>query len=1139
MNVKKFTLIELIVSIVVIAIILAIVLVQFQNFKEKSIATYLSANTKEFQTAVDLYYLENKEYPTLNDLEITLENPQYINIPKLVEEGYLKKELNLDKITTQHYKIDVFGRVWGSSQPSLENNTLITSEDGAEKEFTVEVSKEINKLVVYEVVNGKSVTAAEYELNSYFANSKKSLNEKVSFKKIGDFNNSGNTKVKIKISSTNSVYLVSGIDKYETETAPVGAGYDSELFGPIRGGSGTYEYILEGFKLKTWVDYMTIQDTPNGSSIEYEFSVKEKRNGSYGEWTTDFHSLPKGYGIKVRIKMTTGTGGSKASLYSLKIIYNEEPTSSKKPNVMNSISTESSIGSNYLEGEMNISGKIGSAVGEGTVSGSTCPAGDLKLGDIGNEYVFGYFHKLESKNAIEGLSISQDGVNKIEIRYAQNGTFFPVSSYLDIPEESCVYVYVYTPKDVSGKVVIPSSPIIYETPVSEFKNKWVVISIDNEGKPIEDSTLGTSPDNKVYGGIPKTPNPNDTYLKDDNWVTIDDVKLIQQGRSEYTTWINYRTGETVEQDKTRLLYRFAVGNGYFWSGELLEFPYNEVSNSLMVHVYFQVHKDHVNNPNIEDPKLDWIKVISSDGDYDLDADRPQMLIYPIKNNNTNRSTISTESLVDWKYQAVDPNGIKIVDVEWSTTELTKVKYAEGEYSIRGRVLNEEGIWSNWANYSFTVKPEKPIADFNVSPNRDYFYAGEKITFDTSLSKDPDGDLIVDYEWINKKESYSLGEIGNVTISLRVKDSEGNWSEWRNKTISILDAETDFWLVNGIPASKAGYQEIFDKNVNTTKTTEQDMLITWDKEIAGETVYIKLNRLNTNYWSKFEFVNENNAPVRFISKNYGLMSSIDFATSGSFISGIYEDYIIVPTDAKAIRFTTERGNVSNLFHSIEIISYTERPNAISNISNTPANYSDKGSFDKPSNVVRTYFLSEDGNQLYTSTTSNNYSIEGLQPEKTIKYKIISVDSNFISSIPIFYEIQTLKGDVIWYVNGLEASLVGYQNIFDKNANSSVLVNRDVSFTANENLVGKKLYIKITRYNYNYWSHVYFSDKNGNAIPFRSIYYYNGYVNGIDFGDRGARSGYEDHVIVPEGTVSINYISQDGNTAIEINSIEIIE
>jgi prepilin-type N-terminal cleavage/methylation domain-containing protein len=77
-NDKAFTLIELMIVVIILAILAAIAIPQFTQNKEEALDARIKADIKIIQNAVDLYKFEKNEYPS--------------SISDLVNDGYLRTE---------------------------------------------------------------------------------------------------------------------------------------------------------------------------------------------------------------------------------------------------------------------------------------------------------------------------------------------------------------------------------------------------------------------------------------------------------------------------------------------------------------------------------------------------------------------------------------------------------------------------------------------------------------------------------------------------------------------------------------------------------------------------------------------------------------------------------------------------------------------------------------------------------------------------------------------------------------------------------------------------------------------------------------------------------------------------------------
>lgn len=1093
---KSFTLIELISIISIIAILAAIVLVNIGKYKEKAITSFVESNRASLQTAVDLYHLKNEQYPTLNKNVITVEKPQYIDLSKLVAEGYLKKDIDLSKVSEQHYWVDVFGRVWGATKPAFENASLITKKDGTQT-ITVEVPNEYDKLVLYKVINGQTLTADQLNLNSLFASDEvsTSLGNKVIYKQLNEWNVNGNRKIQIEIKDKDGVYLLGGVDEYKLETVPVGIGYNSEESPILRNQVGEFEYRIESLNLKEWLDFLTTEDTPSDSSITYQFAIQTTKKGDYGEWRDDFYELEDSYGLVVKITMKAGSDGSRPSLLGLRVIYNtdKEKTTSKLPSFVSPDDDSIDRSTNELK-PIN---KDKSPINNSDIP-SYCIRSDVYSTSINGEKVIYYSYYLEEGRSIfdiEGLNQMQNDSKLISVRLevAKRGaTYREVSSYTEIEEDSCIsIIYTYSGDELKPNII---TPIIKEVNV---KDSWPIDYIspddkhkDDLGVPDYDPSKDPSYDpNKPVSSIPKPVPSDDPQLNDSKWITLADYHLFQQGTEEITTWYDYKTSEVFEDGKTRVLYRFSTGNGVFWTREQIDFPKNKSSKALLTHVYLQIKEEYLNDPSVADPVFNWIQISSSDGYFNSDANKPQLYIYPIKDNNEGRDTISTSSKVKWYYRAADPNDFDITEVQWSTTVTSDyISYTAGKRTMRARVKNELGIWSEWASYTFNVMEEKPVAAFDIIGDKIMIPTGTSITFDTSKSYDPDGDEIVDYEWQNKKDIYNESDIGETTISLRVKDSEGYWSDWVSKKVTVYDSNSP-WYVDGQPANAAGYYNMFDKNDSSSSIFKEGE-ITWDGDISGKTMYINVSALSRYYFS-VNFYDEKGNILYYLNKIDSSGYKNNYSTSVEFTSDQQKAWLIVPEGAVKMKIV----NAARVY-SIEILESVIKPN-VSNVNFSSTDKTITANATLSSNVSEIYLVNLDTKEV-VSNSAGPVTNRLLEPDTNYNFMLVGVDSDFNGAIS-YHKYSTLTADVIFY--GVPSQALDENDIsYHTGSDYKVTWNKDISGRA----MRLKLYGKGT---------VVFNDANGN--PLHSINTLTYYSDKISTGILG----FDFTAIVPSGAVEM--------------------
>lgn len=328
---KRFTLIELVISIVVISILASIVLIKVTDFKKQAITSSMKSNIKVLQLASDLYFLDNNSYPVTNKENLTLESPQLIDVQLLTKDGYLKKELDTKKIKEQYYWVDVFGAVWGATKQPKNNINLVKKENGS---YSMEVvaTKEFKSLDVYETLGYNSL-ANSLEKEDLFADLKAQINK---FYRVID---TIETKVKrdeivrFELPNKDSNYLISMIDEYGLETAPMGKFNNSLSPRPVYRGEGKYTFEISGEETMYWEDFITLEDKPEGTSITFRFRVIDE-DGELMEWTEDFFSLPPSKKIIVETELKGDGKGAYPTLYDLNVVYhyeNEEIVKKEEP----------------------------------------------------------------------------------------------------------------------------------------------------------------------------------------------------------------------------------------------------------------------------------------------------------------------------------------------------------------------------------------------------------------------------------------------------------------------------------------------------------------------------------------------------------------------------------------------------------------------------------------------------------------------------------------------------------------------------------------------------------------------------------------------------------------------------------------
>lgn len=451
---KKFTLIELVVSIVVLGILLSIVLLKLTDMRKQAVYSAVSSNTRILQTAVDTYYLEKEVFPIKTPENLSLENPQLIDVERLSKEGYLKKELDTKKVRSQYYWVDVFGAVWGSTEEPVKSFNLFEKENNHFIEFLT--SKNTEGFNLYEVKGLQALSNEETVLFDLSASNKGNVKSAKSMRLIDSVNIKAASERYINFSvpmEGEGRYVIASVDKYGLESAPFGNS-GGGTFKPILRGDGVYYFEIESEKLMLWLDFLTIESLPGKSSISYLFRVKDEE-GNWLDWVNDFDSLPNSKGIQVEISMKGDEDGNYPSLYDLYVKYDFEGSeSNKRVNPANPKGINEDICSPAEASALRPNGTL---------------SADNEVAKI-TEVL--YFDKgTTGKNALipslPELNVSYQLLERYYWYSHKGGPFVKTYDLLEIPEESCVtFVFV---------VKVPTSGVVSESnivcPSSDFFSK--------------------------------------------------------------------------------------------------------------------------------------------------------------------------------------------------------------------------------------------------------------------------------------------------------------------------------------------------------------------------------------------------------------------------------------------------------------------------------------------------------------------------------------------------------------------------------------------------------------------------------------------------------------------------------------------
>ena len=163
----------------------------------------------------------------------------------------------------------------------------------------------------------------------------------------------------------------------------------------------------------------------------------------------------------------------------------------------------------------------------------------------------------------------------------------------------------------------------------------------------------------------------------------------------------------------------------------------------------------------------------------------------------------------------------------------------GTHTISFKVQDNNGAWSSEKTKELVITQQTnqlPIATIlTIFPNPALF--STEITFQAT-SYDPDG-YIIEYQWLSNingalsnQQNFTTDDlsIGAHTIHFRVKDNDGNWSDYASTTLLIEEETTNLAPLAKIVAEPNGTlnQPVsFDATTSTDPNTADQLTYHWD------------------------------------------------------------------------------------------------------------------------------------------------------------------------------------------------------------------------------------------------------------------------------------------------------------------------
>ncbi|MGI6685460.1 MAG: stalk domain-containing protein [Bacillota bacterium] len=263
-------------------------------------------------------------------------------------------------------------------------------------------------------------------------------------------------------------------------------------------------------------------------------------------------------------------------------------------------------------------------------------------------------------------------------------------------------------------------------------------------------------------------------------VVLDAVPMIENGRTMVPLrFIGEALGAVVDWDakSKQITVRQGQENTKLWVGK------------ATAEVNGKIHNLDTPPKVIKGRTLVPLRFISEAFGYLVDyQDKSKMITIkrpntpPQANFTVDKQFVSVGEAVYYQDLSFDPDGDPIVDRIWMNNN--KSFQVPGVYVVSLKVKDSRGKWSEWYNQTIEVSAEpntKPVAQF--LPDNYKVFVDQPIIY-TDQSYDPDGDEIVEWNWQNKKESFS--QPGIYYVSLQVKDRRGAWSDKCSMMIEVVE-----------------------------------------------------------------------------------------------------------------------------------------------------------------------------------------------------------------------------------------------------------------------------------------------------------------------------------------------------------------
>jgi len=196
---------------------------------------------------------------------------------------------------------------------------------------------------------------------------------------------------------------------------------------------------------------------------------------------------------------------------------------------------------------------------------------------------------------------------------------------------------------------------------------------------------------------------------------------------------------------------------------------------------------------------------------------------------------------EWEIWEDESNGDLLYTFDTQDISVSDLTNEINKYDVMVRVTDDSGTYSMWVHVFVTVNPpnQVPFGGITILPNSlggltPEYYQFTELTFSSSSSNDPDGNIVAYNWWFNNELVSStnnwvssFNETGIYQVKLEVQDDNGVWSSKVSTNFKII-ANTpptiDFTI------SGEGFSFVFNSSATDLEGTvvQFEWLIRWNE-----------------------------------------------------------------------------------------------------------------------------------------------------------------------------------------------------------------------------------------------------------------------------------------------------------------------